>query len=56
MTDEGRMGEYTEKELTAVIGKGKGMMPAFAAVLSAKDLEAVAAYVHSLSHVDKTGD
>ncbi len=56
LTDSEKMGEYTQGKLVAVIGKGKGMMPAFGAVLSPEDLEAVAGYVHSLSQGEETGD
>ncbi len=56
LTDSEKMGEYTQGKLVAVIGKGKGMMPAFGAVLSPEDLEDVAGYVHSLSEGEETGD
>jgi mono/diheme cytochrome c family protein len=54
LTDPEKMGEYTQGKLVAVIGKGKGMMPAFGAVLNTQDLEAVAGYVHSLSEGEET--
>lgn len=55
LTDPGKMGDYTEKKLAAVISSGKGMMPAFGAVLSSEDLQAVATFVYSLSHGEKEG-
>jgi mono/diheme cytochrome c family protein len=56
LTDPEKMGEYTQTKLVAMIGKGKGMMPAFGAVLNKQDLEAVAGYVHSLSREEEAGD
>lgn len=56
LTDAGKMGEYSQEKLVAVIGKGKGMMPAFGGVLSSEDLEAVAGYVHQLSRGEEGGE
>ena len=47
--DPERMGGVTDMQLLEIISAGKGTMPAFSAVLSAEEIQAVVEYVRSLS-------
>lgn len=43
------MGELSDEEFMAVIAKGRGAMPGFAALVKPEELRVVAAYARSLS-------
>lgn len=49
LTDAGYMSTLTPQALLKVLAAGKGAMPGFGATLSPEELEALAAYVRSLS-------
>ena len=48
-TDPERMGGVTDIQLLEIISAGKGTMPAFSAVLTPEEIQAVVEYVRSLS-------
>lgn len=48
LTDPKRMDQFSDADLLALIANGKGVMPAFAALLKPDELKAVVEYVRSL--------